>query len=71
MRNVLLKTMMCAGLTGVLLAGCANDDMYDPNAAAKKYQESWEKNFGNIDPQQTWNTSVIHTADITIGYSGN
>lgn len=71
MRNVLLKTMMCAGLTGVLLAGCVNDDMYDPNAAAKKYQERWEKNFGNIDPQQTWNTSAIHTADITIGYSGN
>lgn len=71
MKNVLFKTMMCAGLTGVLLAGCANDDVYDPNATTKKYQENWEKNFDNIDPQQTWNTSAIHTADISIGYLGN
>lgn len=70
MKNALLKTMMCAGLTGMMLAGCANDDVYDPNATSKQYQANWEKQFGDIDPQQTWNTAATHTADISIGYSG-
>lgn len=70
MKNALLKTMMCAGLTGMMLAGCTNDDVFDPNATNKKYQENWEKQFGDIDPRQTWNTAATHTADISIGYSG-
>lgn len=71
MKTALFKTMMCAGLTSILFTGCANDDVYDPNATTKKYQENWEKQFGDIDPQQTWNTSTTHTAEITIGYSGS
>lgn len=71
MKIALFKTMMCAGLTGILLTGCANDNVYNPNAATKKYQENWEKQFGEIDPQQTWNTSTSRIAEITIGYSGN
>lgn len=54
MKNALFKTMLCASISATLLAGCANDDVYDPNAITKKYKENWEKQFGDIDPQQTW-----------------
>lgn len=70
MKNALFKTMLCASISATLLAGCANDDVYDPNAITKKYKENWEKQFGDIDPQQTWNTSAAQTANISIGYSG-
>lgn len=58
--------MMCAGTVSILLAGCAQENVYDPNAVTKKYDHAWEKNFGKIDPNQTWNTATRVTAEITI-----
>lgn len=68
MKKALFKTMMCAGVAGMLLSGCTNDDLYDPNAIVKKYEQNWEKTFGEIDPNQTWNTAVKVTATANIPY---
>lgn len=67
MRKALFKTMMYAGVTGMLLSGCTNDDLYNPEAVVKKYEQNWEKQFGQVDPEQTWNTAKQVTAKINLG----
>lgn len=57
MKKVFLKTLMVAGISGVM-AGCADDieNLYDPNyvSAKQEYESQWKKQFGTIDPQQDW-----------------
>lgn len=57
MKKVFLKTLMVAGVSGVM-AGCADDieNLYDPNyvSAKQEYESQWKKQFGTIDPQQDW-----------------
>lgn len=67
MRKALFKTMMYAGVAGMLLSGCTNDDLYNPEAVVKKYEQNWEKQFGQVDPEQTWNTAKQVTANIDLG----
>lgn len=66
MKKAFFKSMMCAGTVSILLAGCAQENVYDPNAVTKKYENAWEKNFGKIDPNQTWNTAARVTANIDL-----
>lgn len=72
MKKVFFKTVMGAGMAGMLCAGCANDiaDAYDPNWIIQKYEAEWQANFGEIDPNHTWNTAVKRTADVTVGGTG-
>ena len=66
MRKFLLKVIMCASITSMLVTGCANDDVYDPNASAKKYENAWKKNIGSIDPNQSWNSFTTVKVNVTI-----
>lgn len=66
MKKAFFKAMMCAGTVSILLAGCAQESVYDPNAVTKKYEHAWEKNFGKIDPNQTWNTATNRNVTITV-----
>lgn len=67
MKTTLFKTVLCAGVVGTLLGSCTNDDLYDPSATVKKYENAWEKQFGKVDPNQTWNTATRVTANVDLG----
>lgn len=73
MKKTLFRTIMYVGIAGMLLSGCANDDVYNPEAVVKKYEQNWEKRFGKTDPNQTWNTAKQVTANINLDdlLSGN
>jgi len=66
MKAKLFKTMLCAGMAGALLAGCTDKDVYNPDAVKKLYEQNWEKKFGKIDPNQTWNTARRVIARVSI-----
>lgn len=68
MKKAFFKLMMCAGTVSILLAGCAQENVYDPNAVTKKYENAWEKTFGKIDPNQTWNTATRVTVTANMPY---
>lgn len=72
MKKTLFRTM-CVGIAGMLFSGCANDDVYNPEAVVKKYEQNWEKKFGKTDPNQTWNTAKQVTANINLSnlFSGD
>jgi len=53
------------------LSGCANDkNYYDPEYAVNRYNASWEKMMGAIDPNQTWNMASAKTLKVTAPESG-
>lgn len=68
MKKVFFKTMMGAGLVGVLSAGCVESikDLYDPNYVIQQYQKNWTDSIGQIDPNQTWNTAKRIVADFDL-----
>lgn len=69
MKAKLFKTMLCAGMAGALLTGCMdNNDVYNPDAVKKQFEQNWEKQFGKIDPNQTWNTAKRVTANVNVPY---
>lgn len=71
MKKALFKTMVCVGAAGMFLSSCTNEDLYNPNAVIEKYEQNWEKTFGKIDPNQSWNTAKQVVANISIGYEGD
>lgn len=68
MKKTLFRTIMCVGIASMLLGGCTNDDVYNPEAVVKKYENAWEKQFGKVDPNQTWNTAARVTAVANVPY---
>ncbi len=60
MKNVLFKSVLMAGFSGMLFVGCSNDveDLYDPNhpvnSTINKYETYWRTEFGEIDQKQDW-----------------
>ena len=68
MKKVFFKTMMGAGVAGMLMAGCVESvkDLYDPNYVIEQYQKNWEEQFGEIDPDHTWNMAKQVVADINL-----
>ena len=68
MKKVFFKTMMGAGVAGMLMAGCVESvkDIYDPNYVIEQYQKNWEEQFGEIDPDHTWNMAKQVVADINL-----
>lgn len=68
MKKVFFKTMMGAGLVGVLSAGCVESptDLYDPNYVIEQYKAKWEEQFGEVDPDHTWNMAKKVVADINL-----
>lgn len=68
MKKTLFRTIMCVGIASMLLGGCTNDDVYNPEAVVKRYENAWEKQFGKVDPNQTWNTAARVTAVANVPY---
>ncbi|MBQ8192094.1 MAG: LruC domain-containing protein [Bacteroidaceae bacterium] len=68
MKKVFFKTMMGAGLVGMLSAGCVESptDLYDPNYVIEQYKAKWEEQFGEVDPDHTWNMAKKVVADINL-----
>ena len=68
MKKVFFKTMMGAGLVGMLSAGCVESptDLYDPNYVIEQYKAKWEEQFGEVDPSHTWNMAKKVVADINL-----
>lgn len=69
MKKVFFKSMVGVGLLGLAVSGCTDaiTDLYDPEAIIKNYESKWEQEFGNVDPDHTWNTSkrVVANIDLT------
>ena len=68
-----MKKIYQRGLLAVLLAGTAlavscsrETDYYVPNQESTEYQSGWQKRFGEVDAQQTWNTATQVEADIQL-----
>lgn len=68
MKKVFFKTMMGAGLVGMLSTGCVESpkDLYDPNYVIEQYKAKWEEQFGEVDPSHTWNMAKKVVADINL-----
>lgn len=49
------------------MAACTDHkDLYDPNLTEKEYEKNWKEQFGDIDPNQTWNMAVSRHATINL-----
>lgn len=49
------------------MAACTDHkDLYDPNLSEKEYEKNWKEQFGDIDPNQTWNMAVSRHATINL-----
>lgn len=59
---------MGAGLVGMLSTGCVESpkDLYDPNYVIEQYKAKWEEQFGEVDPDHTWNMAKKVVADINL-----
>ncbi len=68
MKKVFFKTMMGAGFAGMLMTGCVESvtDLYDPNYVIEQYKAKWEEQFGEVDPDHTWNMARKVVADINL-----
>lgn len=64
MKNLLFKAAVCTGVAGLMLTGCQSEDLYNSNAPLEQYENAWEQTFGEIDPNQTWNTARQVTASV-------
>lgn len=51
-----------------IISSCTRDhgDMYDPEFVREYYESQWKKQFGEIDPNQTWNVAQGVQANLSI-----
>lgn len=65
--NMKRNFFFAVGLTLSLFA-CDNshDDMYDPTWMREQYNNQWEMQFGEIDPNHTWNMAKQVKANLSI-----
>ena len=68
MRVVFFKAMMFAGVFGMLAVGCVESvkDLYDPDFVLEQYKTKWEEQFGNVDPEHTWNMARRVYAEVNL-----
>lgn len=63
--------MVAIAATATIVSSCSSDsDVYNPNAIVEQYEKDWINQFGEIDPNQTWNTSESVTIDVTSDKAG-
>lgn len=63
MKNSILLTLLI-----IVLFSCNNshDDLYDPTWVREQYQNQWDMQFGQIDPNQNWNMAKQIVANLSI-----
>lgn len=67
MRNSLSKSFLIAALSGIFfLTSCHDTDYFDYANIAKDYADNWVKKYGEIDPEQDWNSAMRVTANLSI-----
>ena len=64
MKRILWSLMVLSAI----VSSCTRDygDMYDPEFVREYYESQWKKQFGEIDPNQTWNIAQSVQANLTI-----
>lgn len=62
MNKYIFLLLFLAGMT----ACTDHKDLYDPNLSEKEYEKNWKEQFGDIDPNQTWNMAVSRHATINL-----
>lgn len=66
MKNIFIKGTLTVALGTLLFTSCHDSDFFDPANVAKKYSDNWVKKFGEIDPDQDWNTATRVTVRMSI-----
>lgn len=69
-KNPTWRTMIIAGLAGLSLAGCRDNDFDWDAAYGTKldyiFAKEFQKQFGEIDPTHDWSTGTVITADVDL-----
>lgn len=55
---------------GLLAASCQDFDPWDGDVKQYEYRKEFQKAFGNIDPNHTWNTAAQRSMDFKINIPG-
>lgn len=63
MRKLLLLCALITASGTFFLSSCSKDsNLYDPNQKVNEYNNSWNQQFGAIDPTQDWNVATTVSA---------
>lgn len=63
MRKLLLSCALITASGTFFLSSCSKDsNLYDPNQKVNEYNNSWNQQFGAIDPTQDWNVATTVSA---------
>lgn len=63
MRKLLLSCALITASGAFFLSSCSKDsNLYDPNQKVNEYNNSWNQQFGAIDPTQDWNVATTVSA---------
>lgn len=63
MRKLLLSCALITASGTFFLSSCSKDsNLYDPNQKVNEYNNSWNQQFGVIDPTQDWNVATTVSA---------
>jgi len=66
----LSKTIFGLTFGALALASCQSTDVYDASRKAQELADNFAEQFGEIAPDQTWNTVQNVNANVTIGFEG-
>ena len=63
MRKLLLSCALITASGTFFLSSCSKEsNLYDPNQKVNEYNNSWNQQFGAIDPTQNWNVATTVSA---------
>ena len=63
MKKLLLLCALITASGTFFLSSCSKDsNLYDPNQKVNEYNNSWNQQFGAIDPTQDWNVATTVSA---------
>lgn len=63
MRKLFLSCALITASGTFFLSSCSKDsNLYDPNQKVNEYNNSWNQQFGAIDPTQDWNVATTVSA---------
>ena len=63
MRKLLLSCALITASGTFFMSSCSKDsNLYDPNQKVNEYNNSWNQQFGAIDPTQNWNVATTVSA---------
>lgn len=62
------RALLLLVVFSAIFSACTRDygDMYDPEFVREYYESQWKKQFGEIDPNQTWNVAQSVSANLSI-----